>query len=77
MKREVQNRNHALGLCSGMCFSDFHMHRNCLGILSEGRLGISISKEIPSDVIAAGPRITALGSKDQESLEVFFLHDGW
>ena len=60
-----------------MRFTDFHTHRNFLGILSEGRLGISISKEIPSDVIAAGPRTTALGSKDQESLEVLLLHGGW
>ena len=60
-----------------MRFSNFHVPANCLGILLESRFGFSISKETPSDVVAAGPWTTLLGLKDQQSMDVSLLHGGW
>lgn len=46
---------------------------NYPGILLEGRFGFTISKKLPSDIKAAGPRTTFLGIKDQGSMKVSLL----
>ena len=73
LKREAQNRSHKLCLCSGMCFSNFHVPANYLGSSLEGRFGFSISKKLPRDAKDAGPHFWV----SREHVKVSLLRGGW
>lgn len=63
-RKRFRTENHELWLCSGMCYSNFHIHMTYLEILLEGRFGLIISKELSSDV-NAGLRSALLVIKDR------------